>query len=191
MLTFKNFVTETIVTKQGILTLNEGIEHIEALPNNEFIKAIETLSNFIVSEKLDGANLIFGFDSKGKFYTSREAKGGERKYTIGDYENRAANNGFKGAHQALQAIKPELKQVVDNGEAVEVEVLYGRQPNAIVYGSNYIAFLRILPGDKKQVPDQSKVKQLGDILKGKKVAVSVQVITTDDGVEIKQQTIKQ
>ena len=62
---FKQFVAESVVTKQGVFMLNEGIDHIESLPPEEFIKAVEGIADFIVSEKLDDgqfdeSSLTFG-----------------------------------------------------------------------------------------------------------------------------------
>ncbi len=182
---FTEFVTESVVTNRGIFVLNEGIDHIEDLPPEDFVRAVRNMSKMIATEKLDGSNLIFGFDSSGKFYTSREAKGGsDRFYSVNDYANRAADNGFKAAHAALEKVAPKLKKVVDSGEAVEVEVLFGRQPNAIVYGSNYIAFLRMIPGDNGEMPDQDKIKQLHSEMKGDSVTVEVPVVTTEDGMKL-------
>lgn len=183
---FTDFVNETVVTNKGVFLLTEGIEHIEDLPPEEFIQAVRNLSSMIATEKLDGSNLVFGFDIKGKFYTSRESKGGSNKiYNIEDYTNRAADNGFKSAHAALKQIAPKLKTIVKSGEAVEVEVLFGRQPNAIVYGANYIAFLRMIPGDNGEAPNQSKIKQLHKELGGEQSTIEVPITTTEDGINIK------
>jgi len=185
------FINDSVVTDQGVYLLHEGIEHIEALPLDKFIDAVENLEKFIATEKLDGANLIFGFDNKGKFYTSREAKGAAKKlYSVNDYEVNAANSGFASAHAALEKVSPELKKVVDNGEAVEVEILFGRQPNAIVYGSSYVAFLRMLPGESKKHPNQEKIKKLADVMNNKSVSVTTKHVATDDGVDIKAEDVK-
>lgn len=182
---FSEFVNESVVTKGGVFLLQEGIDHIEDLPPEEFIRAIRNISQMIASEKLDGSNLVFGFDTKGRFYTSREAKGGtDRAYSTNDYTSRAADNGFKAAHTALEKVAPKLKKDVNNGEAVEVEVLFGRQPNAIVYGSNYIAFIRAVPGDNGEMPDQNKIRRLKDELINDVVEVEVPITTTSDGINI-------
>lgn len=186
---FKTFVTESVVTNKGVYVLNEGIEHIEALPLKDFIDAVRKLSKFTVTEKLDGSNLIFGIDMKGKLYTSREAKSGGRFYSVNDYSDRAAENGMKSVHAALEKALPKLKQVLKNGDKVEVELLFGRQPNAIVYGSNYIAFLRMLPGDNNEHPEQDKIKTLADVMKGVKVNVTTSVIYTEDGIELKKRDV--
>lgn len=188
---FTEFVNESVVTKSGIFLLQEGISHIEDLPPEEFVHAVRNMANMIATEKLDGSNLIAGFDQTGKFYTSREAKGGtNRFYTVDDYSNRAADNGFKSAHAALQKIAPKLKKIIDRGEAVEIEVLFGRQPNAIVYGSNYIAFLRMIPGDNEEMPDQKKIKELNKEVGGDEVSVEVPITTTEDGINLKKEEYK-
>lgn len=192
MNTFKGFFESTVVTTNHkvVQMLDEGIQHIEALPHRKFINAVKNIANFIASEKLDGSNLTFGFTDKGEFYTSREAKGGDRFFHATDYENVAANNGNKSAHQALKKMEPLIKTIMKDGDACEVELLFGRQPNAIVYGSNYIAFLRMIVGDNKEEPDQSKVKQLGDTLKGKTVKIQVPIVTTNDGVKLSKDTVE-
>ena len=157
-----------------------------------FINAIRSLAKLQTTEKLDGSNLIFGFDSSNKFYTSREAKGGaERMYKTSDYTVRAANNGFAAAHDALYQVRAKLKKYVKAGEACEVEVLFGRQPNAIVYGSNYIAFLRMLPGDSGNTPDQSKTQKLHAELQGTTVETQTPHIVTKDGVKLETENVKQ
>lgn len=189
-MSLSSFLSETVVTKTGIVTLNEGIVHIEALPVRDFINAIENVATFTASEKLDGSNLTFGFENNGKFYTSREAKGGKRFYNEDDFSDRPADTGFKSAHNVLQKVVGEMKGVLDNGEAVEVEVLYGRQPNAIVYGSNYIAFLRMVPGDNNDKPDQDKIQALGDLMKNRSIDVTTHGIATD-GITNKAEASKQ
>ena len=168
--------------KEG--TSKKGIDHIEALPADKFIHAVETITEFTATEKLDGANLAFGFENDGRFYTSRETKSGNRMYRVGDYSMRTADNGFKSAHAALISKLPIIRAVMANGMAAEAEILFGRQPNAIVYGANHIAVLRMIPGDNEQAPDQKKVKELGKLLLGETIHVTTPSTTTDDGVKL-------
>ncbi len=187
---FSQFYENTAVTNDGkVVAIREGIDHIESLPVDEFLHALENLSDFIVSEKLDGANLSFGFDMDGRFYTSREAKRGNRFYNVDDWEDKAAWNGFKSAHAALQKVTPLLRTELKKGDAVECEILFGRQPNAIAYGSSYIAFLRMIIGDNKTQPDQGKIKRLTKIMEGEVVSVTTSHITTDDGINIKKESV--
>lgn len=160
METFKDFYKNTVVTNtRAVKKLGKvGIPHFEDLHYSDFIQAVDNIPNLIVTEKLDGQNLVAGFDSDGKFYTSRESKRGSRFYSPKDYGVSGANNSLIGAHCALENIIPQLKSIMENGDACEVEVLFGRQPNAIVYGSNRIAFLRMIIGDNRNEPDQSKIK---------------------------------
>ena len=41
-----------------------------------------------------------------------------------------------------------LLEVLDNGDAIDIEVLYGEQPNTIMYNTdrNYLALLRYITG---------------------------------------------
>lgn len=192
MLGFSEFNNNTILLEDNSLFfLSEGITHIEDAAVDDFIHAVENLASLIVSEKLDGSNLIFGFEKDGSFYTSREAKAGGRMYSEKDFKVRSADNGFRAAHVALEHVKPVLKKFVKSGRAVEVEVLFGRQPNAIVYSeTNYLAFLRALPGDSLQTPDQSVIKELEAALKDHEVRIKTPMVTTTNGIDIVKQDIE-
>ena len=113
-MSFKDFVEETAVTKQGVYNLKKGIPHLEDLPPQKFLDVVENLAVYTITEKLDGANLVFGFDNEGEFYTSRETKSGNRYYTAEQYEKRPGNNGFKLAHLALAKCIPILLEILDN-----------------------------------------------------------------------------
>jgi hypothetical protein len=136
-------------------------------------------------QKLDGANLRMGLDEKGELYTSREQKGGKRFYEQRDFPNTSAYDGFRAAHAVVQKISPEIKSVLSPGEAVNLEVIYGDQPNTVFYGKdgyNYLAFLGMLPGDDPSKDlDQSKVKKLNTLLKGKTFTVKTIASDTTDG----------
>lgn len=163
--------------------LTEGIKHLESLPLDAFIDAVKNIDKFVATEKLDGYNLWFGFDATG-FYTSRGGKGGEAKFrSVDEYVDRPANNGFRAVHAALQQAERILKRFIRDGECVEVEVLFGRQPNAIVYGSNMIAFLRYVEGG-----DTARLDQLTQTLDGKTVKTTTTHTVTSDGLELKNET---
>lgn len=165
----------------------EGITHIEDLSIEDFLFAVENFNKMIATQKLDGANLRVGIDTSGKFFTSRESKGGKRFYKVSDYpEEGAGFDGFKAAHKALEKVQKKIKSVLANGESAEIEILYRRQPNAITYGKdglNYIAFLRMIT-DEGDAPDQSQIKKLNDVLGGDTVDVNSKVTDTVDGENI-------
>jgi hypothetical protein len=186
---FKDFVEETTVTKQGVYALNKGIPHLEDLSPRDFLNVIENIAAYTITEKLDGANLVVGFDNDGTMYTSRSAKGGDKHYTMESYPNRPANNGFRQAHGALENVEGQLRGALDCGESVEMEILYGRQPNAIIYGSNHIAFLRMVPGNNGEAPDQSKLIKLKGALEGFTTHVTSSITTTRDGMDLYEQKI--
>lgn len=148
------------------------MKHIEELPKEQMLHLIHNLHKMHVTEKIDGSNLVFGFDEDGKFYTTRNNKGKpERFYTNADYENIPINNVFKAAHAALSAQighKP-----VPNTE-YEIEILYGRQPNAIVYGSNRIVFIDEFPHALPKDP----------------VTINTNMIFSDDGINTYTQRVE-
>lgn len=170
--------------KQSLTYTPTGsIPHIESLPIEEFISVIKNFSNYTITEKIDGNNLIFGYDDQGNFYTSREAKGGQRYYFPSEYPLTAANNTFRSAHIALSK-HPFLKGQVGVGNQVECEVLYGRQPNAIVYGENHITFLRGIPGDNRTDPESDLLDRLKQYVCGCSCTVDHREVTSKDGSNI-------
>jgi len=158
-----------------------GIAHIEDAEVQQFINTIENLSHMIVSEKLDGANMIIGLDEEGKFYTGRanHKGGGERFRTPKDWINAFgstsfAPNGFSSAHQALNRYKAIIENILQPKEIIEAEILYGTIPNAVAYdGKNYIAFLRVVEGPEE------RIAELESAFKGKKTVVFSDLLTTN------------
>lgn len=178
-LTFKTFAL-----------LNEGasdysISHLEDLDVESFIRAIDKLHDLQAVQKLDGANLRMGLDDNGRMYTSREQKGGKRFFSQKDFPDKSSFDGFRAAHELLTKVEPEVKAILSPGEAVNMEVIYGAQPNTVFYGKdnlNYLAFLEMLPGDDpSKDPDQRKIAKLNQILKGKTVTVKTMASDTTDG----------
>lgn len=161
--------------------LSEGITHIEDLPLADFIKAVRNIKNMVATEKLDGSNLWFGLDDGGRFYTTRagKTKNAVKMYDESDYPYLASSNPFRAAHAALQEKLDDVKRIVQPGQTVEIEVLFGRQPNAITYGldgKNYIAFLRGVQGTPDVVADQ-----LSTALGNTAVNVNVGIVDSSDG----------
>jgi len=168
-----------------VILLVEGIPHLEDLDLQAFLKAITNISKMQASEKLDGAQLWFGLDKDGKLYTSRagKRKSAENIYNEEDYPYYAANNGFRSTHAALKANEEDIKQILRPGDTVELEVLFGRQPNAVTYGlggKNYIAFLRGVDGTQDLVVDQ-----LANRLGSKLTKVNTKLVDTVDGEHLK------
>lgn len=161
--------------------LTEGIAHLEDLDLQAFIAAVSNISKMQATEKLDGANLWFGLDQDGKLYTSRagKSKSAENIYSVDDYPYFAANNGFRATLAALKAKEAEIKSILRPGDTIEIEVLFGRQPNAVVYGAggkNYIAFIRGVEGTQEMLVDQ-----LAQRLANQAVKINTKVVDTVDG----------
>ena len=160
--------------------LLEGITHIEDLPLQQFIRTVESLKDKIISEKLDGANLWMGVDDQG-FFTSREGKSPKkaRFYSVRDYAMVASYNAFRAAHLALEKMQGTITKILKSGDMVEVEVLFGRQPNTVTYGvadKNFIVILRGVSG----TPDE-RVQALSNALNGKSVTVESTIVSSPDG----------
>lgn len=159
--------------------LLEGITHIEDLDVDELVSVLKNLSKYIATEKLDGAALTFGLDVDGKLYCSRQQKGSAiKKYDPESWGDGAAGVGFKSAHTALIQVADKLRTVVPVDVLVEVEVLFGAQPNAIIYGNSCIAFLRALSPKSDAIISAIKNLNLAS------VSVDTLVVSSPDGETI-------
>lgn len=168
-----------------MILISESIVHLEDLDLQAFIRAVQNIAKMQASEKLDGANLWVGLDSEGKLYTSRagKRKNAENMYEEKDYPYFAAYNGFRAAHAALKSKEEQIKRVLRPGDTVEIEILYGRQPNAVTYGAggkNYIAFLRGVEGTQDILVDQ-----LATMMTNEMATVKVETVDTIDGENLK------
>lgn len=163
--------------------LMEGIKHIEDLEIREFINNIRNVHKFIITEKIDGANLRFGLSEDGKFFTTRKTESSKKHYDSESWGIKFWTTGFRSAHKALEKIAPELihKHLLEPGDIYEVEILFGKLPNTVPYRGevNEIILLRPIKGNEE------KFKNLIDFLKGKKISVNVDNVPyTEDGKTI-------
>jgi hypothetical protein len=165
-------------------TLSEsGITHIEDLQIDTLINSLRNFEKFEISEKIDGSNLQFGYDEQG-FYTSRETKmDSPRIRAESDYPVHFGTTFQRSAHLALEQVFPLMKKsgYLKQGDAVDIEVLFRKLPNAVPYDSdtNRIVFLRPTKGN----PNIAGIKKLLD---GKTVTVTIDAPYTIDGKEIRQ-----
>ena len=100
----------------------------------------------------------------------------------------SAYDGFKTAHAVLEKVQGTIKKIVQAGTAVNCEILFGAQPNTVIYGKdnlNYIAFLEAIPGDdpSKELDDDLPTK-LYSKLKDQRITVQTKVSDTTDGSNI-------
>ena len=169
--------------------LSEGISHLEDLPLEDFISVLNRLSDLKGLEKVDGAQLWVGVDDEGQMYTSREGKrsAGTRFYDPSEWPKIADFNQFRAAHVALKEIESDIKKVLFPGSTVEIEVLFGAQPNTVNYGgsdSSYIVILRGAGGTPDNVADE-----LAIALTNRAIQISVDVVSSSDGIELKDETV--
>jgi hypothetical protein len=158
---------------------SRGIPHIEDLPLKEFHKALNRISEYEITEKVDGSEILFGIDEKG-FYTSRESHGGGRVYDVNEYGVTFSNTYKRSAHIALESVLTQLKSAgLKPGDQVEAEVLFGEVPNVVTYSAdtNYIIFLRTTEGDVD-------IDHLTQELDGQSLSISITTPFTDNGIYI-------
>lgn len=185
MSTFKHFINATrILLKEDAY----GITHLEDLPIEQFIRMLKKLPELRCVQKLDGANLVAGVDVQGRFYTSREQKGGQRFYKPADFPKRPSSDGFKTAHAALEQVKEQFCKIIKPGMAISCEIIYGEQPNTVIYGKDgmsYVAFLEPVPGDDPTKKlDYNVAKLLVESMKGVRVNTNIEGSDTTDGVNL-------
>jgi hypothetical protein len=157
--------------------------HIEDLKPEQFISLVKKISSMQIQEKLDGAQLWFGVDQEGQFFTSREGKrnGAKKMYSPDDWAPVSDFNQFRAAHAALEKVKDIVLETLSPGDTGEAEVLYGEQPNSVSYSVepvSYVALLRPVEGSAENF-DRLKTK-----LTGRQVSVSIQAIESSDGEEV-------
>ncbi|MFI5237636.1 MAG: hypothetical protein ACHQLA_06855 [Ignavibacteriales bacterium] len=165
--------------------LSKGISHIEDLPVAEFIKTLNNLHEYSFTEKLDGAQILFGIDENG-FYTSRETKGGIRIYNEKDYGISFPSTYMRSSHKLLEEVLPLLREAgLRLGDQVEAEVLYGELPNVVRYSAdtNYLIFLRTTEGEVN-------IDRLKQKLDGQSIPISLLTPYTPDGrfIELREET---
>lgn len=181
---FKSTLKQTLLTEGS----DFGIAHLEDLDIETFLRSLDRLPELTAVQKLDGANLRVGIDENGEMFTSREQKGGRRFYSEADFPKNSAYDGFKAAHAVLEKAEGYISEVLDKGETINLEIIYGHQPNTVFYGKdglNYIALLEVLPGDDPSIePDQTKIKKLLDLVKGKVFVVRTIFNDTSDGIQM-------
>lgn len=171
----------------NFIKLSEGssdysIIHVEDLDVEAFIRVLENIQELDAVQKLDGANLRAGLDDRGEIYASREQKGGKRFYKQADFPKTSAFDGFRAAFEVLKQNEDLVKDVLSPGEAMNLEVIYGAQPNTVFYGKDnlcYLAILEMVLGDDPSLdPDQDKVKMLVKKFKDRGI-VHVQTMASD------------
>jgi len=159
--------------------ISKGITHIEDLSVKEFLNTLKNISEYEITEKVDGSQILFGIDGNG-FYTSRETKGGTRIYAAEDYGVSFQTTYMRSAHALLEHALPQLKSAgLRRGDQVEAEVLYGELPNVVPYSgdTNYLIFLRTTEGTVN-------IDRLKQKLDEQSLSISLVSPFTDDGMSI-------
>jgi len=166
-------IMRTAFKEKGLINhiITSGITHLEDLEIDEFIHFVENFytDNIVKIQKLDGTFNMSIVKQNDDIYYSRVSKKQTKPFTKDSLPQSPIYNALRSACMACDVIKNKLKDILENGDIVDCEVLYSKQPNTIVYNldKNYLAFLRMLSGD------QSKIESLYKTLKGDTVTIDV------------------
>ena len=183
-LTFKTYNSRELLTEGS----DFGIPHLEDLDIETFLRVLDKLPELEAVQKLDGANLRVGLDDHGTLFTTREQKGGSRFYGETDFPKNSAYDAFRAAHAVLEKASGYFSAILNPGETINLEIIYGPQPNTVLYGKdnlNYIALLEVMPGDDPSIePDQTKLKKILDQIKHKIFVVKTIFSDSTDGETI-------
>lgn len=117
------------------------MKHLEDITPNELLTSLLNFDKCVLQEKMDGYSSVFGVDEDGKFYSSREAKNGQRFYSVSEYGNGSWATSFRASHKAASdLIAPFLKP----GDSVQVELIPNNQPNAVPYDVGSVGRIVVL-----------------------------------------------
>jgi hypothetical protein len=114
-------------------TAEQDVKHFEDLSAKDILEYTTDPSSFLVTEKLDGSNIIVGRDITG-VYTRRHNK--TKYYAVEDYETSFFTNYQKATLAAVIDCKDYIESVIALNEEVAAEVIVSLQPNVVIYHRN-------------------------------------------------------
>lgn len=137
-----------------------GITHLEELDLDDFIYFVKNFyeNNIVAIQKLDGTfNMSVVRDDEG-IHFARLSKKQAAAFGAEDLPKTPIYNAIRSACYALsnQEVMDILIEMLDPGDALDIEVLYGSQPNTIRYNleDNYLALLRFIQGKSGDVAEK-------------------------------------
>jgi len=156
-----------------------SISNLEDLDVNDFIDAVRRLGSMKASEKLDGTGLVLGRGDDGRLYTKKSRGSDKKFYSDTEFPYFVAMNGPRAATAALLKKEADIVSVLMPGDEIELEILYGRQPEMHSYGLDNKCFIAILgpAGETNAV----KAVQLLSVLNNQEVTVKTINVDSDDG----------
>lgn len=158
-----------------------GIPHLEDLPLDKLIRVLN--EPWVATEKLDGSFMAFGLDEQGHFYTRR--KTGDRCYDMDSWPDMPWCNSFRCAHQAAQAFTDALCESnmgISAPFELEAEILWGRQPNTVLYGHGSDSFI-VITGTRNE--DRIGAAILDSFFKDGTCVTTTPIWVTDDGSNLR------
>lgn len=165
--------------------LISGITHFEDLDVDDFVYWLKNLynDNIEIIQKLDGTFNMSIVRDKQSIYFARLAKRQENAFTADSLPKNPMYNALRGACKALEdnRVQKVLVELLLPEEALDIEVLYGVQPNTIKYNldANYLAVLRFIRTNKDRLEQVEAIKEIVAALKEITVSVSNKVYNFD------------
>lgn len=111
-----------------------GIPHFEDLTPADLYEIIK--DDLVITSKLDGSFIAFGYDADMRFYTER--KSGQRYYSVEEWPLEGWCNGFRQAHVVLENYLERLHVAWNKAGRYArstCEIIWGHQPNVVEYGA--------------------------------------------------------
>lgn len=146
------------------------IPHISDLNPIDFLYWIKQINdnNVTYTQKLDGSMNLSITKLNYKLIFSRFAKGQKKEYTLDNIPHTPIYNPLISAINFLthSCVYNKLLNIMDNNEVLDLEILFGSQPNTIPYYNdcNFIAILRHISADGNNKNITNIYKQINDIV---------------------------
>lgn len=107
--------------------LQEAVEHIEDLPVDRFIQAIDNIQQRSVTERPVGINACFGIDVNGKIFIARSSTDSEKYYSVKDIPSSTNESALKSAIQAIVSISKKITHFLQPGDTIKCVLLFQTQ----------------------------------------------------------------
>jgi len=161
----------------------------EDLPIKKFIAQLKSIGSYTISAQADGLTFYFGIDTDGQFYTSAYSPNKRTKfsYKVTDYQLRVENNQFRAAHKAISKFINEIKDILDEGQAIECQLEAHAETQ---FGNTFSKIILVRPVvGEATIADSKIIDTLYDAIGDKKSQVKVKQITSINGEDLEEQEV--
>lgn len=159
--------------------MDKKIIHLDDLDVQQFIDAVQNLSNLSVSEKLSGITMYVGVDQNNKIFTTSTEDARKKYYDPKDYPFFASNNPYRAALAALLTQSQIIEQIMSSTELVALTVAYNDYDPYDAGGKSFISIV----GSTNETPTDV-AENLLKALKGKSTTITIDVVDTANGKDL-------